>query len=423
MSHLKKDSPTCAKEVVRLTLCIASSKAWNCHTVDVKAAYLQGDEIKRDVYLQPPDEFNRGQIWKLKKTVYGLCDAARAWYIRVKSELISLGVTKSPLDNSLFFWQKNGVLEGVICVYVDDFLYSGTQEFVNSVIKTLMEKFKIGSSANITFTYVGLRVNSYQDGITMDQDHYIASLNTIPISKERAVEKHSELNKKEKQSFRTLVGQLSWVYTHTRPDIAFETCELGGIYTTAKVTDLLRLNKLVERLKNISVQLYFPRLPTLQNCTITCYTDASFRNLPNEGSQAGFIIFLESDAGHRRCPIYWQSRKIDRVVDSTLAAETLALHDGAKTSIYLAAIIKDMFKDAIIKVKCITDNKSLVDALDSEKMIKDRWLRLHMLGINDMISKGEVDKVQWIESKNQLADALTKKGICRDKLIQSISRK
>ena len=166
--------------------------------MDVKAAYLQGDEIKRDVYLQPPEEFNRGQIWKLKKTVYGLCDAARAWYIRVKSELISLGVTKSPLDNSLFFWHKNGVLEGVICVYVDDFLYCGTQEFVNSVIKTLMEKFKIGSSANITFTYVGLRVNSYQDGITMDQDHYIASLNTIPFSKERPVEKHSELNKKEK---------------------------------------------------------------------------------------------------------------------------------------------------------------------------------------------------------------------------------
>ena len=82
-----------------------------------------------------------------------------------------------------------------------------------------------------------------------------------------------------------------------------------------------------------------------------------------------------------------------------------------------------MFKDAIVKVKCITDNKSLVDALDSEKMIKDRWLRLHMLGINDMIDKGEVDKVQWIESKNQLADALTKKGICRDKLIQSISRR
>ena len=81
-----------------------------------------------------------------------------------------------------------------------------------------------------------------------------------------------------------------------------------------------------------------------------------------------------------------------------------------------------MFKYAKIKVKCITDNKSLVDALYSERMLKDKWLRLHILGISDMIEKGEVDKVQWIDSKNQLADALTKKGICRDRLIHSISR-
>ena len=69
------------------------------HTVDVKAAYLQGDDIKREVYLRPPKEFDTGQIWKLKKTIYGLCDAARAWYIRVKDELIKLGVEKCPLDN------------------------------------------------------------------------------------------------------------------------------------------------------------------------------------------------------------------------------------------------------------------------------------------------------------------------------------
>ena len=103
-SHLNKEAPTCGTDIVRLTTAIASSIGWNCHTVDVKAAYLQGDKINREVYLKPPDEFNKGQLWKLKKTIYGLCDAARAWYMRVKSELISLGVTISKLDNSLFFW-------------------------------------------------------------------------------------------------------------------------------------------------------------------------------------------------------------------------------------------------------------------------------------------------------------------------------
>ena len=77
-SQLKKDSPTCSRETVSLVFWIASGNNWDCHTVDVKAAYLQGDDIKRDVYLRPPEEFANGQIWKLKKTVYGLCDAARA---------------------------------------------------------------------------------------------------------------------------------------------------------------------------------------------------------------------------------------------------------------------------------------------------------------------------------------------------------
>ena len=421
-SQLRKDSPTCSRETVTLVIWIASWNRWNCHTVGVKAAYLQGDDIERDVFLRPPEEFDNGLIWKLNKTVYGLCDAARAWYLRVKEELIKLGVEKCPLDNSLFFWHVNGFLEGIICLYVDDFLYAGTHNFVENIIKKFMKKFKIGSTGNINFTYVGLRINSYDDGITIDQEHYITSLNAIHISKVRLLKKNSELTKKELAAFRTLVGQLSWISTHTRPDIAFETCELASAFNGAQITDLIKANKLVARLKNTEVNLYFPRIGSLEKCTIKCYTDASFRNLTQEGSQAGFIIFIENDDEKMGCPIYWQSRKIDRVVDSTLAAETVALHEGAKNSIYLATMIKQVLPNIITKVICITDNKSLVDALSSTKMAKDRWLRLNILGIKSMLEKGEIDSVKWIDSKNQLADTLTKKGACRDKLIHSISR-
>ena len=421
-AHLQKDAPTCAREVVRLVIFIASIKRWTCRSVDVKAAYLQGDDITREVFLRPPVEFDNGKIWKLKKTVYGLCDAARAWYMRVKSVLIELGVQKCPLDNSLFFWHVNGVLKGVICIYVDDFLFAGTKEFVEKIIMRFMKKFQIGNTGNVNFTYVGLRINSYNDGLTLDQDHYIKSLSSIIISKERALNKSDDLNKKELAAFRTLVGQLSWISTHTRPDIAFETCEFGSLFTGAKVSDLMRLNKLVERVKNISVHLYFPRLESTKKYTIKCFTDASFRNLQNEGSQAGFIIFVCETEEDKMCPIYWQSRRIDRVVDSTLAAETAALHEGAKTAVYLATVIKQLIPDIILQVTCITDNKSLVDALYSTKMMKDKWLRLNILGIDYMLKNNEINKVEWIDSKNQLADTLTKRGSCRDKLIHSISR-
>ena len=49
IEFLLKDSPTCSKEAVRLMIGISASKGWECHSLDVKAAYLQGGAIDRDV--------------------------------------------------------------------------------------------------------------------------------------------------------------------------------------------------------------------------------------------------------------------------------------------------------------------------------------------------------------------------------------
>ena len=58
-------------------------------------------------------------LWKLNKTVYGLTDAPRKWYLKVKEELIATGnICKY---DKLFFRKVNGELHGIICCYVDDF--------------------------------------------------------------------------------------------------------------------------------------------------------------------------------------------------------------------------------------------------------------------------------------------------------------
>ena len=42
--------------------------AWEAKTIDIKAAFLQGNEIKREVILKPPTEAGAvGKLWKLKK--------------------------------------------------------------------------------------------------------------------------------------------------------------------------------------------------------------------------------------------------------------------------------------------------------------------------------------------------------------------
>jgi len=173
---LRKDSPTCSKESVRLAIAIAVSKGWICHTVDIKAAYLQGSVIQH-VFLKPQPEYFNGKLWKLKKTVYGLCDAARAWYLRVKEELLRLKVTASSIEPATFSWKNDDLLEGIICVYVDDFLWAGTKLFEAEVIGKISDMFLIGGAESRSFMYVGLNVVSSCDGaVSIDQWQYIASL-------------------------------------------------------------------------------------------------------------------------------------------------------------------------------------------------------------------------------------------------------
>ena len=50
-----------------MLIAIASTMHWDCHTIDVKSAYLQGDSIQRKIFLKPPKEYDEGKLWRLKK--------------------------------------------------------------------------------------------------------------------------------------------------------------------------------------------------------------------------------------------------------------------------------------------------------------------------------------------------------------------
>ena len=69
-------------------------------SMDVTNAFLQGEPLKRNVYMEPPAERSQdGIIWKLNRSVYGLYDASRKWFQAVKPELLDLGL--KPVRRSL----------------------------------------------------------------------------------------------------------------------------------------------------------------------------------------------------------------------------------------------------------------------------------------------------------------------------------
>ena len=68
---------------------IVASKEWPLKVIDVKSAFLQGNELDRESYMEPPAEEKKPNvIWRLNKAVYGLNDAPLKWCERLDKEVI-----------------------------------------------------------------------------------------------------------------------------------------------------------------------------------------------------------------------------------------------------------------------------------------------------------------------------------------------
>ena len=384
--NMRKDSPTCMTSSTRVATSIISAKDWALNSMDVYAAFLQGQDIERDVYIKPPKEANQGgYLWKLKKVVYGLSDAPRNWYVTLRSFLESNGVLVSKYDPALFYkYSDEGDLMGIMVCHVDDFLWGGDDVFKELIIKPLMAKFKISGVCITAFKFLGLNVHQYKDGITVDQNLFIDKVQKMEWSKKNKLLKLlkvDKINDKEVSEMRRVLGQLNWVSGKTRPDISFEACQASTRVNEATVKDVTSLNKAVKKLKSDDWSLMFKHLQFAETLYLCVFTDASFNNLPRGGSQEGFIIVL-ADINLNCCPLDWGSKRIKRVVKSTLAAETLAAQDGVDRAYLLSTILKELIGRTIaIQTILFTDSKSLYDTVGTSNMIKDQKLLVDMCAL------------------------------------------
>jgi Reverse transcriptase (RNA-dependent DNA polymerase) len=75
-------APTSHLASLRLLLSIAAVKDLEIIHFDVKTAFLHGD-LAEDIYMRQPPGYTdgSGKVWKLRKSLYGLKQAARAWHV------------------------------------------------------------------------------------------------------------------------------------------------------------------------------------------------------------------------------------------------------------------------------------------------------------------------------------------------------
>lgn len=157
--------------------------------------------------------------------------------------------------------------------------------------------------------------------------------------------------------------------------------------------------------------------------SLVVYSDASLGNLPDGGTQGGALIALMEKTG-KFSPLFWQSKKIRRVVRSTLAGETLAMSYGIDNAMFLAMLYSELTTGKAdlnaLPLICVTDNHSLFDALKSTKQVTEKRLRLEISGVKELIHANKIKEVRWSKAKSQLADCLTKKGASSLMLLKAL---
>jgi hypothetical protein len=167
-------APVAQMESVRLLLALAAQEGWHVHHMDVKSVFLNGD-LKEEVYVHQLLRFaipgKESKVLRLRKALYGLRQAPRAWNAKLDSTLKEMGFEQSPHEAAIYR-QGNGGNALLVDVYVDDLVITDTKDAKVAAFKEEMKAtFQMSDLGPLSF-YLGIEVHQDDSEIMLRQTGY-----------------------------------------------------------------------------------------------------------------------------------------------------------------------------------------------------------------------------------------------------------
>ena len=427
---VRTDSPTVRKGNIKIHLLTSAKYGWPIKSVDVMNAFLQSVPLERDVFVLPPKERRiPGVLWRLKKPVYGLADACRGFHLSLSGEIQMLGCTKSLLDPAMHLFFPEGTTKddevkephGIMVSHVDDLLTAGKDDFEKKVMIPLKQKLKFGSEEEENFRYVGLNMKQTNDGIEVDQDHYVEALEVLDMKEANNLKVDELLLTAGQSEFRSVVGKLSMIAYQSRPDLCFEIKVLSTKFGKATKKDLKIAVKKMLKLKTGSTKMVFPDLGPLEEWAIVGHGDAGIKSMPDKlTSVGGHVVMLTNRKTEKTCVVSWKSKKIKRKVISSLAGEALAMSGTFGEIVYVRSILAEIFGSRVMKIPSVvfTDCNNLYEAVLSTKLVEDPWLVPDIAVIKQALEDKVISEIRLVPGELMIANCLTKQGASGDSLLE-----
>ena len=169
-------SPVVRFETVRMLFAMAALEKWHITALDVKTAFLYG-QLDEEIYMEQPEGFKvkgqEGKVLRLRRAIYGLKQAALAWWKELDQSLKRLGFTRLYADAGLFVSRHSDGTLIIIIAYVDDVLFLGPNKSLLVSKKTEFMKLWECRDLGDCKEFLRMRITYKNGKIYLDQTAYL----------------------------------------------------------------------------------------------------------------------------------------------------------------------------------------------------------------------------------------------------------
>jgi hypothetical protein len=220
-------APVAHMTTIRTLLAVTSIREWSISQLDVKSVFLNV-ELREYAYMRPPPGYSvpEGMVCHLRRSLYGLKQALRAWFQRFASVVTAVGFSASAHDLALFVHvSPRG--RTLLLLYVDDMIITGDdREYIAFVKAHLSDQFLMSDLGPLRYFEI-----STPERFLLSQEKYIQDLlDRSSLTDFWTVETLMELNVhltptdgerlEDLTRYRHIVGSLVYLGV-TRPNISY----------------------------------------------------------------------------------------------------------------------------------------------------------------------------------------------------------
>jgi len=273
--------------------------------MDVKNAFLHGD-LKEEVYMEQAlgyvDQTHPNLVCRLKKALYSLKQAPRAWSDKIGEYLVTSEFQTFNANFSLYVKKTDhGIV--VIVIYVDDLIITGdSDEDISNLKKLLKQKFEMKDLGELCY-FLGIEVIQSPKGIWLLQRQYalnklakygMTGCKPILIPLEQNVKLSADEGSLMENTtmYRRIVGSLINM-TITRPNLSYAVRVISQFMQTPPKPHLDVVRHILKYIKHtLQCGIFYGAKSQLQ---IHGYTDADWvGNVLDKRSTSGFMFSFGS---------------------------------------------------------------------------------------------------------------------------------